>query len=163
MDEMKFCPHCGCDLPRASFSKSKVRQDGLEWSCRECRALYYQENKHTRSYDLVVSRFHAAKNRARKRGVKFLFNSMAEWYAMKFLEDNCQCCGVALTPGEGVKAFKDTDRTLDRIDSSEPYIVWNCAVLCWRCNNLKKDGTVEEHRRIADWMESEQRKRGIRI
>jgi len=44
--------------------------------------------------------------------------------------------------------------TVDRIDSSKPYEIGNIAIISWKANIIKNSGTAEEHRRIADWIDS---------
>lgn len=46
--------------------------------------------------------------------------------------------------------------TVDRIDSSKPYQPGNIAVISWKANRLKNNGTAEDHRRIAEWMSRHQ-------
>lgn len=44
--------------------------------------------------------------------------------------------------------------TIDRIDSSKSYEPGNIAIISWKANALKRNGTADEHRRIADWLDS---------
>lgn len=70
----------------------------------------------------------------------------------------CECCGVKLRivfeDGDQVGAKSDRSPSLDRFDPSKGYTRENVALLCWRCNNLKRDATSAELRRIADWMDN---------
>lgn len=37
---MKHCHGCGRDLPESSFSKDRLKPDGLQTECRECKRAY---------------------------------------------------------------------------------------------------------------------------
>lgn len=67
---------------------------------------------------------------------------------------NCECCGqtLQLVPIAGVPS--NASPSVDRIVPSLGYVLGNVALLCWRCNNLKRDATAEELRRIADWLDA---------
>lgn len=73
------------------------------------------------------------------------------------IPDTCPILGIPLKRGKNKR--HDGSPTLDRIDSNKGYVVGNIGVLSYRANWIKNDGTVEEHLKIADWMDamSEQR------
>lgn len=54
------------------------------------------------------------------------------------------------------KGPRPNSPSIDRIIPRLGYVKGNVAILCWRCNNLKRDATAEELEKIAAWM----RKRG---
>jgi hypothetical protein len=66
----------------------------------------------------------------------------------------CECCGRAfqLTPSKKVKS--DASPSVDRVRLTQGYVVKNTALLCWRCNNLKRDASSRELFMIAKWMKS---------
>lgn len=65
----------------------------------------------------------------------------------------CPVFGVRLEFGR--MDDRDNSPSLDRIDSTKGYIPGNVAVICWAANKLKSNGTAEQHRRIADWMDAQ--------
>ena len=68
-------------------------------------------------------------------------------------QPSCACCGVMFAMGrkfDGVK--QDASPSLDRIVPMRGYVRGNVALLCWRCNNLKRDATADELEQIAKWM-----------
>lgn len=69
-------------------------------------------------------------------------------------QPRCECCGedFALVP-EG-RAKSDRSPSIDRLVPPLGYVPGNVALLCWRCNNLKRDASSDELRRIADWMDA---------
>lgn len=44
------------------------------------------------------------------------------------------------------------NKTLDRFDPTGPYSRENCTVICYRCNALKNNATVDELIAIGEWM-----------
>ena len=48
---------------------------------------------------------------------------------------------------------KENNPSFDRKDSSKGYVKGNVFVISWRANRIKNDGTAEEHRQIAEWMQ----------
>lgn len=44
--------------------------------------------------------------------------------------------------------------SFDRVDSSKGYVKGNVHIVSWRANRIKNDGTAEEHRKIADYLDS---------
>jgi hypothetical protein len=66
---------------------------------------------------------------------------------------NCECCGRKLdigfkTDGKG----HDDSPSIDRIIGSLGYVVGNVALLCWRCNCIKRDATWKELSTVANWL-----------
>ncbi len=43
--------------------------------------------------------------------------------------------------------------SFDRIDPSQGYVKGNIQIISWRANRIKNDGTPEEHRKIADYLD----------
>lgn len=67
----------------------------------------------------------------------------------------CPCCGVRFdieTERDG-KPRNDSP-SVDRINPKKGYVIGNIALICWRCNNLKRDATAEELECVARWMRS---------
>lgn len=44
--------------------------------------------------------------------------------------------------------------SFDRIDSTKGYISGNVRIISWRANRIKNDGTAQEHRKIAEYIDS---------
>ena len=66
----------------------------------------------------------------------------------------CPVLGIPLEPGKGRSSRHEGSPTLDRIDSDKGYVKGNIAVISYRANRIKNDGTAEEHLKIANWMDS---------
>jgi 5-methylcytosine-specific restriction endonuclease McrA len=75
----------------------------------------------------------------------------------------CECCGKPLNIGGNDRTKRvictsktgekdDASPSIDRIHPERGYTVANIAILCWRCNNLKRDATPTELKTVTDWM-----------
>lgn len=88
-----------------------------------------------------------AKERAEKDGIPFDIEvSDIE------VPDRCPILGVPFERGVGTHV--DMSPTLDRIVPELGYVKGNVAVISYRANRLKNDGSAAEHARIADWIQS---------
>jgi hypothetical protein len=67
----------------------------------------------------------------------------------------CPILGIKLEKGYGTN--RDNSPSLDRFDPSKGYLKGNVYVVSWRANALKRDGTLEEFKKLIHWMESGQR------
>jgi len=69
------------------------------------------------------------------------------------LQPTCECCGVTFDVGYKFdRQKKDNSPSLDRFEPSVGYVKGNVFLVCWRCNNLKRDATADELQTIVDWM-----------
>lgn len=88
------------------------------------------------------------KRRAKDYGLEFSLTK-----ADLVFPENCACCGqrmeIAATEAGGPARHSPS---VDRIDSAKGYTPDNIAFICYRCNTLKKDGTVEEFENIIAYM-----------
>ena len=67
------------------------------------------------------------------------------------IPEMCPVLGIKLEVGEG--RLHNASPTLDRLIPSLGYVSGNIAVISWRANRLKNDGSPQELRCIADWVE----------
>lgn len=44
--------------------------------------------------------------------------------------------------------------SFDRTDPSKGYVKGNVVIMSWRANRIKNNGTAEEHRKIADYLDA---------
>lgn len=49
---------------------------------------------------------------------------------------------------------QENSPSFDRIDSEQGYVKGNVQIISWRANRIKNNGTAEEHRKIADYLDS---------
>jgi hypothetical protein len=89
----------------------------------------------------------SAKQRAKNKGREFDL----QLEDIEFPE-RCPILGVLLIGG--TRHEHESSPSLDRVDSSRGYTLDNVAIISHRANFVKSDGTADEHRKIADWMDS---------
>ena len=63
-------------------------------------------------------------------------------------------CPVLLIPYDLTGKNRWLSPSLDRIDNSKGYVKGNVAVMSYRANSLKKDGTIEEFKKILSFLKS---------
>lgn len=94
----------------------------------------------------------SAINRSKANGLECHETYLREVIA-KQRPDRCPCCGIDLDYGRS-----DSTRplrhgpSLDRIDCTKGYISGNIAIICWRCNAIKRDATLSELEKIVEYM-----------
>lgn len=64
----------------------------------------------------------------------------------------CACCGVTLDYNPRNGKPMDASPSLDRVDPAQGYVSANVRVICYRCNTLKRDGTLAEFQMIVAYM-----------
>jgi hypothetical protein len=112
---------------------------------------YRQHKRDNLKKDPLGHIFRGTRSRALKRGIEF---SICKTDLN--LQDECPCCRqkMEVKAGPIKKGADPRSPSIDRIDNSKGYVVGNVAIICWRCNELKRNGTIEEFRNILRWMES---------
>ena len=83
-----------------------------------------------------------AKNRADAAGIPYDLDPQ-----VLVIPNTCPALGVPLSPDD-----RNHTPTLDRINPKKGYTKDNVAVISWRANSLKKDGTLEELEQLAKWL-----------
>lgn len=94
-------------------------------------------------------------NRARERKLPFDRHVLTSRFIMDWLVNQpaCDCCGREFIHGTN-GYFNNSSPTFDRYVPHLGYVIGNLALICWRCNNLKRDATIEELETVVRWMRS---------
>lgn len=87
-----------------------------------------------------------ARNRAKETGREFSIEK-----SDIVIPEICPVLGIPIS--KQVEGFQPNSPSLDRIDSSRGYVPGNIAIISWRANCLKRDGTLDEFRKIVAYME----------
>lgn len=95
-------------------------------------------------------------SRSRLKAVPFDSAGFTVDYLMDRIIANpfCECCGCSLRIGSAHGRTVDTSITIDRIRPERGYTMSNVAILCWRCNNLKRDANPKELKVLYNWLRS---------
>ena len=67
--------------------------------------------------------------------------------------DVCPILNIPLYKSDIENKHCDNSHSLDRIDSTKGYIPGNVAIISRRANVIKNNGSADEHRLIAEWMD----------
>jgi len=96
------------------------------------------------------------RERARERSLPFDSKFFTNDYLMGLIRSTptCECCGCAINYDYKSGVRQNDSPSIDRFNPSEGYVAGNVTLICWRCNNLKRDATPEELEMVARWMRS---------
>ncbi len=136
--EPQTCRHCG------GISTRKTQTTGL-YTC-VCDTCANKQGNWSR--DLANQILVSARGRARRNNLPF--NLEIEDI---IIPTHCPVLGIEL--GRNNVKYRDNSPSLDKLIPDLGYVKGNVAVISWRANRFKSDGTLDEIRRIADWMESQ--------
>jgi hypothetical protein len=88
----------------------------------------------------------SARARARKLGLEF---DGLHTVKTSPLPLQCACCASAL---DYSRKNRERSPSLDRVDNSRGYVTDNVKVICYRCNRLKFNASVEELKTVIAYM-----------
>ena len=94
--------------------------------------------------------------RSKKIGLAFDSETLTRDYLAKTLREapNCPCCGTKFQMQPSGKVPSDASPSVDRFLPHLGYTVENVVILCWRCNNIKRNYSAADLRRVAAWIDS---------
>lgn len=125
---------------RHSIAQAKKRQQVIERSPLMARARILRAGMRTRSKAL---------------GLPFDDTILTTEWVRSILTTQplCACCGRELDIGYKFDGkINNNSPSIDRLVPSLGYVEENIALICWRCNNLKRDASSQELETIARWM-----------
>lgn len=132
------------------------------------RAQYVENNGRQREAELIKARIardpvrQAAMNlaggvrdRVKKLGLPSSSTLMSTEYFEEWVsrQPNCACCSTPFDLGPKNGKANDASPSVDRFDPSVGYTIANTSLICWRCNNIKRNYRAEDLRLIAAWMD----------
>lgn len=134
-----------------------VKEFQKEWRERpEVKPKLKENARVYRERHRILNLARGAISRAKKNGLPY---DEAFLLSLKTQRpENCRCCHVKLNYsylGHGGASFDNP--SLDRIDAPKGYVVGNVAIVCWRCNAIKRDASLEELELIVSYMRAELR------
>jgi hypothetical protein len=163
---MKACNTCKVCKPISDFYKTRNGKknstsdsNGIYHTCKMCTitsvSTYNKIHRTERSsYEYSRRRkdqrekmLTDAKTRAKKSNVPFDIKK-----SDIVIPTHCPVLGIPLFMGSGSSSMNSP--SLDRIVPSLGYVPDNIAVISLRANMIKNDGTIEEHLKIAQWLQA---------
>lgn len=137
----KQCTKCKAIKPLKEFYKNQKSK------CRECVKRYNRQYlSHRRAAYPEYTLWEKAQTRAKKHGILFTITP----YDVN-IPTHCPILGIPLIKGKGRHC--DNSPSLDRVDPTKGYTPDNIAVISYRANQIKNNGTAEEHRKIARFID----------
>lgn len=127
----------------ANKEKTKRLRREAHWRYRD---RYNADARRRHQSDPRVCLLCAARHRARKLGLAF---NLAKDDVV--IPEHCPITGVKIQAQKGKRT--DASPSFDRIDLSKGYVKGNVAVISWRANRLKNNGTLAEFKGIVAYME----------
>jgi len=133
-----------CDCGKEQFMRGENLMSGNSTNCG-CSRKYHKT--HGQSKSLEYQLMHKAKIRAKKGN--FPFNlELKDIHIPEF----CPVFpSIKLNRNNNKLSFDSP--TLDKLVPELGYIKGNVCVISWRANDLKRNASIEEIKRLAEWLE----------
>lgn len=144
----KRCTLCGEWLPLSAFGK---HLNGLKPACKKCINDTQRLNRLENPERHLVN---DARKRAKRRGIPFSITADDI-----HIPARCPVLGIPLVPSTGRPAAQSP--SLDRLVTSLGYTKDNTIVISHRANTLKGDATLDELRRLVEFVGYKTRTRFI--
>lgn len=137
--------------------------DALAWQKRmydERPADFRQMCRDKKLKNPVAYMLTGVRSRAAKRGIQFSITA-----ADIQVPAECPCCTrpLQMRSGPAKQGPLPGSPSIDRIEGALGYVPGNVIVICWRCNELKRNATADELRTVLNWMESIHHKPALRL
>ena len=122
------------------FEQKMIAKWGKRWKDLEHRKSFL--------YSAMREKFRNKRANAVRIGVEFSID-----FGDIDFPTHCPILGIELDyfTEEG---YSDNAPSFDRIDPEKEYVKDNVAIISMRANRIKNNGTAEEHRKIADFIDS---------
>ena len=162
-----LCKPCRRQRDRTKYAnltpdrKRRLREIGRRWA-----KINYPK---TKPLDMLRRGLRRARDPKRFRAIQFaarirrearrftipvdaVFTNGDSVHRFLLTKDNCQACDRLIDYTYKPHGRNNSSPSLDRIHPDRGYVLGNVALVCWRCNSLKKDGTPEEFTRLLNWL-----------
>lgn len=150
------------------LTRERIRQIRRRWLSEldnevVGKAVQTQENKKERLLQIQakygrsiwalddIARAHSNYFIRKKQNVK-----QSKWefsITMNDIEWNSHCPVLGVELDWFAEVRSENSPSLDRIDTQKGYIPGNVQIVSWRANRIKNDGTADEHRLIAEYLD----------
>lgn len=133
--------------------------------CRDCRRLKMQKYR-SENRELVNSTAKKSHNRTRRQNPQYALIAAAKCRAKKqslpfnlkktdiIIPEFCPVLGIKLNFNIGQKCGGDNSPSIDRIIPELGYVTGNIQVISKRANSIKNFGTIEDHKRVVEYMKN---------
>jgi hypothetical protein len=133
----KYIPDWNHGYGHSVNRRIKAEKSNAKWGAKNETELYQKQR----------DKFRSKKANAKRIGWEWTIEfGDVIWNA------NCPILGLELDYFSEVT--KENSPSFDQIYAGKGYVKGNVQVISWRANRIKNDGTSEEHRKIADYLDS---------
>jgi len=138
---------------RRNYTEGKAEELRINW---QFNAKKYRERRRGEEAYVLRQLLKGAKARAKAKGLPF--DLTMEWLETMVISH----CPITLEPidwtREQVVAGKpgQNSPSLDKNKPELGYVQTNCAIVSFRGNTIKNNGTIDEHRRVVQYMAAQQ-------
>lgn len=167
---MYRCRVCKIDKMLSEFYANRRTKTGYTYACKLClsaeakrdrtrdrtkarendkRKNRQRRNRNPRQY-WADTNFRNVRKRALRRGLDF---DLDVEFLLEIAPTHCPIFGIELDFLASEGKISDRSPSIDRVDNSLGYVKSNIAVMSNRANRLKSDASVEELRKLADFIE----------
>lgn len=160
-NELAILLHQGMSYTKAAkqmgISRQRVHQiakaSDLEkvWQEKDASGLY--KRKHNFSlgpslYSICNKRFHRKRQNCKNQKIPFLISfEEIEW------PTHCPILGIPIDYESIENTRVENSPSFDKTNPKLGYVSGNVKIVSWRANRIKNDGTAEEHRKIANYLD----------
>ena len=145
---MKTCNKCETEKPLEDFYRHPKTRDGRTPTCKHCSREY--RNRKARECPEAVM-LKGARFRAKKEGLPFDLT-----VGDLSIPDTCPVLGTPMSHNWGTAGHDGNSPSLDRIVPALGYVKGNVAVISLRANRMKSDASLDELRKLVQWMEKQE-------
>ena len=139
--------------PEAKAKKKQYNQDHQEDTRIQRRGYREEHREELREYGRdyyktypIKPLIYEARKRAKKLGIECTITEDDI-----VIPEFCPVLGIPIVPYQ-TENNRDSCPSLDRISLQHGYVPGNVAVMSYRANRLKNDGTIDEHDKLLTWM-----------
>lgn len=131
-----------------------AKKNGLEKIWKEKEPCQYQVKKH--AFMLGADLYQECKSRFRRKvqNCKDTKTPFLVEFEDILWPTHCPVLGIELDYYGVAGSRNEASVSFDRVDSTMGYVPGNVIVISWRANRIKNDGTSEEHRKIAEYIDN---------
>lgn len=146
---MKICISCKETKLFSDFGKQKGMKSGLRSSCYECTKKRKIELTSTKEKHLACL-LSKCKSRSKKLNIPFDLDLN---YLLSISSEYCPVFNSKLVWGRGNGFSAEFSPSLDRLIPDKGYIKGNMAIISFKANRMKNNGSTEEIRKLLNWLE----------
>ena len=169
----KICRGCKIDLGIDRFTKDNSAKSKVNSTCRQCRKEYVHRPdvmKRIRAREEmpgvrakrrasqfkgrinnpIRSRARSVPNsmmhRSRRQGTEFDGDYFTFERVMDMMnsQDRCLACNVLFDHRFGNGSDREQHVSFDRVSPKKGYVKGNVQMICYRCNRMKNDATIQD-------------------